>query len=578
MNKFDFHSDQKWAESLTASIPFELKSPLYESYSKISSRFEANTFLRKSVEQIKKATNLKRLDAYLNWNEDDLRRQAKISSEHCVKSVGKSFANFKHLSLLTAFPVNRLLSDAKAVNDFNKITSEAYRVFLRLSGYLKSKGLDPIALDNPIRSGNPLGLKENALRVASEQLTESCIKQVRRLLTTLFQWQDYCWWVRQLRKSLNRQIETAAHAANRVNLHKGVYASDISVNRRRGQIKRNQRLLEQTLAVNELGDSFTLAELSNKNVSNPVNRRAELMVRIRGNEDFANQEGLKGVFMTITCPSKYHRSLSVNGAPNPKWAGYTPKLGQDYLNNVWQLIRAAFQRANIQPLGVRVAEPQHDGTPHWHLLLFIDPSQLDEMVAICRFYAMREDGDEAGANKYRFDAKPIDAKKGSATGYIAKYICKNIDGANLESGIYGEDPIEAAHRVETWRSVWGIRQFEFIGGCSVTAWRELRRLPDKNDLPEEVESIRKAADDSNWSQFNELMGGFFCKRKEQKLRPHYSVKFDSSTGEVKESKYGDSFIERLIGLKYKAQTIVTRLHEWRVEKIERGRAVPLGVL
>lgn len=62
------------------------------------------------------------------------------------------------------------------------------------------------------------------------------------------------------------------------------------------------------------------------------------------------------------------------------------------------------------------------------------------------------------------------------------------------------------------------------------------------------------------------------------MRPHYSVRFDSSTGEVRQSKYSDSFIERLIGLKYKAETIVTRLHEWSIEKIGNGKIVPLGVL
>jgi len=203
---------------------------------------------------------------------------------------------------------------------------------------------------------------------------------------------------------------------------------------------------------------------------------------------------------------------------------------------------------------------------------------MDEMIDICRHYSLLEDGDEAGAKERRIDVKPIDYSKGSATGYIAKYICKNIDGANLESGIYGENPTIAAQRVDTWRSVWGIRQFEFIGGCSVTAWRELRRLPSDCQLPDEVEAIREAADCGDWCLFNERMGGFFCKRNEQLLRPYYSYKLDVSTGEIKESRFGDSFVERLLGVKYKAQNIVTRLHEWSVEKIGGSGLVSLGVL
>ncbi|NVJ45535.1 MAG: replication endonuclease [Cytophagia bacterium] len=560
--------NEQWVEEQLKPLPFELQRKFRAEYNKSQTMYSANTQLRQSVDTIRKVMPQGFAGIPLDYGEDDLRSMAKDCSEHCHQRAKKFPYLKQRLIPLTAFPVNGFSSSSKPVNEYVNDIVMLRNLYVGLKGYAESKD---VALPNV---ANPIG-SEKAIGSMSE---EAIIKHARFLLTTIAKLKDYSWWLRQLRKAHNRKVEKACHAANIVNKYWGIYASDISVNRRAGQIARNQKMLEEHEAVNESGDRFTLAELSDKNVSNPVNRRNELMVRIRGTEDFAKQEGLVGVFLTITCPLKYHRSFSKSGEPNPKWEGFTPKDGQDYLNILWQRIRAAFQREQIYPLGIRVAEPQHDGTPHWHLLLFTEANQVDEMISICRDYAMREDGNEPGAEKYRFDAKLIDAKKGSATGYIAKYICKNIDGSNLESGIYGEDPIEAAQRVETWRSVWGIRQFEFIGGCSVTTWRELRRLSKESELPEEVEAIRHAADESDWCKFNQLMGGFFCKRKEQTLRPHYSFKFDASTGEVKESKYGDSFIERLVGLKYKAQTFITRLHQWSVEKIGTARVAPLGVL
>ncbi len=91
-------------------------------------------------------------------------------------------------------------------------------------------------------------------------------------------------------------------------------------------------------------------------------------------------------------------------------------------------------------------------------------------------YSLIEDGDEKCAAQNRCDFKLIDPKKGSATDYIAKYVSKNIDGEGLDKGVYGEDPITAAQRVDAWSSCWCIRQFQQIGGASVSVWRELRRL------------------------------------------------------------------------------------------------------
>ena len=374
------------------------------------------------------------------------------------------------------------------------------------------------------------------------------------------------WWLRKLRKVIRQAFERGALELNLVNKFQQIYASDFTVNNRLAQKRKNENILSCLHVVNDAGQKYSLKELSDLNVSNPSVRKAELMVRMRGFENYSLEHGHKGLFTTMTCPSKYHSAYAKSGQRNPNYQGLTPYQGNQYLGQNWQRIRAEFARRDISVYGFRIAEPQHDGTPHWHMLLFTEEKHLKAIEEVITHYSLMEDGDERGAKENRCDFKLIDPKKGSATGYIAKYISKNIDGEHLDSGVYGEEPKSASQRVEAWASCWCIRQFQQIGGASVTVWREMRRL--RNSMVEDglLETIRQAADNSKWSDYLIAMGGVLAKRKDHPIKPAYEVKVDKATGECKASYFDGLLVKALKGIRYQGKLIVTRFFDWRIER------------
>ncbi|WP_455863886.1 replication endonuclease [Pantoea agglomerans] len=385
------------------------------------------------------------------------------------------------------------------------------------------------------------------------------------------------WWKGQLRRIAASWREHLQIALANVSKKHTPYASSMTIIEWREQKRRTREFLKGMELQDEEGNRISLIEKYDGSVANPAIRRCELMTRIRGFEDICNEMGFVGEFYTITAPSRYHATIKT-GYRNRKWNGACPAETQRYLCNVWQKVRAKLHREDIRIFGIRVAEPHHDATPHWHMLMFMLPENVDRVRQILRDYACQEESDELTtdkARKARFHAEAIDPDKGSATGYVAKYISKNIDGYALDGELddeSGKQLKETAPAVSAWAARWHIRQFQFVGGAPVTVYRELRRMDDSetaHGLSVEFAAAHDAADAGDWAEYVNAQGGPFVRRDELAVRTWYQ-----SSEECNE--YGEETV-RIKGV-YATSVgedtpILTRLVQW---KIVAKRAVDLG--
>jgi hypothetical protein len=335
------------------------------------------------------------------------------------------------------------------------------------------------------------------------------------------------WWRRQLQTQQARWREALMIAGGYVNRRVSAYASKNAQREVRSRRLSMINYLKQNELQNEQsGERINMLETVMSSIANPAIRRMELMTLIAGVEQVASDQGDRGLFITLTTPSKYHPTRMFNRHVhfNSRWddQAYSPKEAQRYLVAVWAKIRTAFKDQSIKIYGVRVVEPHHDGTPHWHMMLFTTPSQQQTAIDIMRRYALQEEGDEPGAAKNRFDCKPLN--RGGAAAYIAKYISKNIDGYALDGEVdfdSGKPLQESASAVTAWASTWRIPQFHPIGLPSVVTYRECRRIRGvslESHFDRRVEEVRHAADCGDYAGYIHSQGGTNVPRHQQTVR------------------------------------------------------------
>lgn len=365
------------------------------------------------------------------------------------------------------------------------------------------------------------------------------------------------WWLRRLRSDVVVRCESAAIRAGLVHRRRWAYASEDTVERRCGQRRRQRESIARAVIEDvESGETISMADVVAGSVASPEIRRGELMTRVRGCDEYAELKGWVCEFWTLTTPSRYHARRVVGQAveANPSWEGATPRDAHRWLMAVWARARSAWARRDLRIMGMRTAEPHHDATPHWHVIVYGSARDVRYARRLLRVYALRDCADEPGARKHRYRYLRATGVAGAA--YAAKYVAKNIDGRGVvgdsDSDESGSPVNKLLARVDAWAAAWRIRQFGFFGAATVTAWRTLRRVSEQCAVSDKVplERARMAADDGDWCGYQlatdeSVAGRWGLVREPDRL-----------------SQYGDAIKGRVCGVADAGRRAMVRLKQW----------------
>lgn len=278
--------------------------------------------------------------------------------------------------------------------------------------------------------------------------------------------------------------------------HAENYSSNATVERMREKTEASNLALSKLAVKNTItGEESSMLSIANASFSNRFN---ELYSFTKNFEAMAKANEMDWLFVTFTAPPEYHPNPS---SPNSK-CSYKPELGVKashvYINRAWTLIRAMLSKWGVRAspttyFGARTVEVHKDGCIHWHLLIFINNSLINNFTRACR---------EKFLLPGQLKIVLGDDNKGSASTYIFKYLMKEFDTSTLDRHITGrltkadEDKdrereqmdlasIENSERVRAAIRSMCIRQYQTIGLLRVTT---LLRKINKLDLSETSDS------------------------------------------------------------------------------------------
>lgn len=409
-------------------------------------------------------------------------------------------------------------------------------------------------------------------RFTGKKLTPEQLKiAISRMISVRF-------WSRHFRTFTRRWREHLYITVGDVRRQRSVICSPQWVQHWMASRKRGREIMAETnIEDEETGETLPLLAAVDASVSNNERRRAEMLTRVNGLEELAALDRMSqdsdyvALFFTWTAPQQYHAWLET-GRRNRKWNGASPRETQHYFTRTFKNFSTALTRRDIHIFGMHITESHHDGTPHWHGILFVRREQESTLRDVFEMYANAENCSAhrpgkppAQSPQSQIMIKPVDRRTGSPTAYITKHICRNLEGCapGGRDKETGSPWTELARHSAAWASLWGIKQFQFTGGPPVSVWRELRKLSDQkqaDSVSPVFGELHYAAGAGDWAEYTRLQGGLPTARKNLTMRTWYQA-----ASEPDECGQYTAIIKGVYLPGTNKAPVVTRTRKWKVK-------------
>lgn len=310
-------------------------------------------------------------------------------------------------------------------------------------------------------------------------------------------------WRTKIRRAVEDDSTSIARKFGNWNIHGNAKASSEGAERAFFFAQCTQAWAQNTWMTHEseVGRGFVIEKAIESSISNPAIFLAEANIRSIGITKYALQRGFKPIFITASCPSKFHPLATIRAHNNAKKRRINNKKYDDRLSindsarhlcKQWHEATKEIGRGGTEYEYIRCLEPHDSGVTHLHSVLFIAPEYFERVEHNIREYFLnRFDALEPGAQEHRVNFKypaPGESDSEQVTRYILKtlqYLTKNIK-AVLEN----EQTIEVSARDHA--SAHAYRMFQ-TSETNIGLWRMLRACKDPRMIPADIlESWRNA--------------------------------------------------------------------------------------